>query len=149
MKPMQLNSLDPYDWGEFVAASKTEGHGMVERLVSEFRAGTNTFNEQGEALFALVEDGRIIAVAGLNREPDPTLAGSGRIRRLYVLPGRRGRGLGRLLVDEVTRAAARHFEMLTANAGTLDARRFYDHLGFKPVRHPGITHAKRLRSSPR
>ena len=144
MKPTRINSVDPYGWTSILRESQSEGHNMVNRLLTEFRSGANRFDAPGEALLACLSAGGVAAVAGLNREPDESLARAGRIRRLYVLPDSRGRGLGRSLVEEITALAGPHFDVLTVNVGKLDARGFYEHLGFTPVEHPSITHKKEL-----
>jgi GNAT superfamily N-acetyltransferase len=146
MKPTRINALDPYDWDEILATSQSEGHTMLARLVSDYRAGTNRFDAPGETLYAHLDGARVIAVAGLSREQDPRFRRAGRIRRLYVLRHRRGMGLGRSLLEQLTETARAHFDTLTVNASRLDARGFYEHLGFKPVEHPGITHVKGLKS---
>lgn len=144
MKPKQIVSLDPYDWTEILSESQSEGHHMVSRLLADFRSGSNRFDAPGEALFVHVSDNAVVAVAGLNREKDSTFGRAGRIRRLYVIPKARGSGLGRCLVETLICSAGPHFDVLTVNAGTPDAAGFYEHLGFKPVHHPGITHTKEL-----
>ncbi|MHC4597916.1 MAG: GNAT family N-acetyltransferase [Planctomycetota bacterium] len=147
MKPIRLESTDPFDWTEILDASRSEGYNMVNRLLADFRAGTNRFDAPGELLLAQLSGNGIVAVAGLNRERDESLPRAGRIRRLYVVPDFRGRGLGRSLVDEITAAAPSHFGTLTVNVGKLDAHGFYENLGFSPVEHPRITHRKELAQS--
>jgi GNAT superfamily N-acetyltransferase len=145
MKPKRIDSFDAYDWTEILWASRAEGHNMVHRLVEEFHAGVNRFDAVGELLCAHFLDQVVIAVAGLNQEPDPLYTQAGRIRRLYVLPRFRGKGLARALIDELAQCALPHFDRLTVNVGKLDARGFYEHLGFMPVQHACITHIKELR----
>jgi len=144
MKPIRINSLEPYDWTQILHESQSEGHNMVNRLVTDFRSGANRFNAAGEALLTCLSGNGVTAVAGLSCEPDESLARAGRIRRLYVLPEFRGNGLGRSLVEEITALAAPHFHVLTVNVGKLDAYAFYEHLGFSSVEHPSITHMKEL-----
>lgn len=117
---------------------------MVNRLVADFKSGSNRFDALGEALFVHLVDNSVVAVAGLNREPDKSLPRAGRIRRLYVMPDFRGKGLGRRLVDGIMSAAMPDFGMLTVNVGKLDADGFYEHLGFISVDHPSVTHTKDL-----
>ena len=144
MKPTQIESVDSYDWTEILAASQAEGHDMVNRLLAGFRAGTNRFAAPGEVLVAHLQGNAVVAVAGLNVEPGKRLGRGGRVRRLYVVPRCRGNGLARGLVDQIASYAARQFDVLTVNVGKLDARGFYEHLGFKQVEHPGITHVKEM-----
>ena len=139
-----IKSIDLYDWTEIQRESLAEGHNMVNRLIEDFRSGINRFDAIGEVLFAYFSDNIVVAVAGVNQESDLSFGRSGRIRRLYVLPRFRGNGLARGLVEELTLCAPSHFDILTVNVGKLDAREFYEYLGFKPVQHPGITHIKEL-----
>ena len=144
MKPMTIQSAEPYDWSEILDASQAEGHRMVERLLADFKTGTNQFALQGEILLAHLRGKTIVAVAGLNQEQETRFGKGGRIRRLYVIPSRRDKGLARSLIEEISSFARGQHEVLTVNVGTVEARGFYEHLGFDPVEHPRITHTKRL-----
>ncbi len=144
VKPTRIESVDPYDWTEILIASQSEGHNMVNRLLTDFREGTNRFDAPGELFFAHFHENVVVAVAGLNQEKDRSFGRAGRVRRLYVIPRSRGNGLARSLVEKITLSASAHFDALTVNVGKLDARGFYEHLGFTPVEHPGITHVKKL-----
>jgi GNAT superfamily N-acetyltransferase len=146
MKPNQIKSIDPYEWTDILRESKSEGHNMVNRLVTEFKSGTNRFDATGEVLFAHLSGNAVVAVAGMNREKDSTFGQAGRVRRLYVVPRARGKGLARRLVEEIASSAVDHFDVLTVNVGKLDARGFYEHLGFHPVENKGITHVKKLKN---
>jgi GNAT superfamily N-acetyltransferase len=144
MKPTRVRSIYPYDWSAVLGASQSEGHNMVNRLLTDFRAGENRFDAPGERLFVHLSGNGVLAVAGLNREPDGRLPFAGRVRRLYVAPDCRGRGLGRSLVTAIIAAAEPYFKMLTVNVGKLDSWGFYEHLGFTPDGHPNITHTRKL-----
>lgn len=117
---------------------------MVARLLDDFRSGANRFDRPGELLLGCLEGDVVVAVCGLNIEEETCFGKAGRIRRLYVLPSHRGKGLARSLVDAVVAAAAGWFDALIVNVGTLPARGFYEHLGFAAVDHPGIAHVKDL-----
>jgi GNAT superfamily N-acetyltransferase len=144
MKPIQVESIDQYDWTEILSESQSEGYNMVNRLLTDFRVGRNRFDAPGEVLFAYLFGDNIVAVAGLNQEPDKSILRTGRIRRLYVLPKFRGKGLARGLVERIMLSAESYFEKITVNVGKLDAGELYEHLGFTPVKYPGITHVKEL-----
>ena len=144
VKPTRIESIDLYDWKEIQRESQAEGHNMVNRLLEDFQAGINRFDALGEILCAHFSGQVVVAVAGLNQEPDSSYPRAGRIRRLYVVPRFRGKGLALNLVEELVRFASMHFDTLTVNVGKLDARGFYEHLGFKLVQHSGITHIKEL-----
>lgn len=117
---------------------------MVNRLVTDFRSGANRFDAPGEVLFVHLSNDTVIAVAGLNAEPETGFGRAGRVRRLYVVPRCRGNGLARSLLEQIITHATQMFDELTVHVGTPDARGFYEHLGFTPVTHPGITHTKEL-----
>ena len=144
MRLTRIESIDPYNWTEILNCSRSEGRKIVNRLVTDFQAGTNRFDAPGEILFVHLCSNGVVAVAGLNQEKDTSFGRAGRIRRLYVIPSSRGNGLARSLVEEIIVSASSHFDILTVNVGKLDARGFYEHLGFTPVDHPGITHTKKL-----
>lgn len=146
MKPTRVTAIDPDHWSSILRESLAEGHNMIRRLLSDFRSGVNRFNAPGEILYAHFSGQVPIAVCGLNRETDPRFPRSGRIRRLYVVPRFRRKGLARTLVDELIQHAVLHFDTLTVNVGKAEAREFYEGLGFVPVHSPTITHVLSLTS---
>jgi len=72
----QLNPL-------VMEAAETGFHAL-SRLLTEWQSGRNRFDQPREAIFIATDDGHIVGVCGLNRDPylgDPTV---GRVRHLYV-----------------------------------------------------------------
>ena len=131
--------------------SEEEGYRHLRRLVDDLRTGANTFERRGEELYALelppdptssiespTEDSDFVGVVGLNDNGD----GRGRLRRLYIDPTFRQRGLGARLVQACV--AASLFPTVVVNAGNPEARAFYDHLGWNPSNEVGITHTFRV-----
>ncbi|WP_315956186.1 GNAT family N-acetyltransferase [Paenibacillus violae] len=94
---------------QLVEESTLEGFRHLKRLVSDYEAGTNRFDKDGEALFIATQNGDIVGVCGLNQDP---IAGNGRVRRLYVLPDARRFGIGRLLMEAVITEAKNYYRML-------------------------------------
>lgn len=119
--------------------SKKEGYNLIEKLINDFISGKNKFNKPGEALIVYEVGGKIIGVCGLNIDPaDPE---RGRMRRLYVLPQYRKKGIGRELVQELIDHSTKNFKSVSVNIGNFDISKFYEGLGFKKYdKEEGITH---------
>ncbi|MCA9053119.1 MAG: GNAT family N-acetyltransferase [Planctomycetaceae bacterium] len=132
--------LDPRDLDELIAISQREGFAMVSRLQADYVSGLNRFDQPGERLFAWIESGRWLAVGGLNIEVHPQFADAGRIRRLYVGPDHRRRGIGRALVGAIVMHGRGAFRQFTCRVGPIQARGFYERLGFLPVAAERVTH---------
>lgn len=86
-----------------------------------------------QGAFILAEDaGQYVACIGLRQFSDDV----GEIKRLYVVPAARGRGLGRLLVERII-VAAREIGYRSLLLDTLpfmkEAQVLYVALGFKPT----------------
>ena len=134
------------DLGRMVEASTAEGHRMIARLREEWLSAKNQFTRPGEALFlALVED-ELAGVCGVNVDPFSRRASMGRVRNLYVFPEWRALGIGRALVGVVIRHSRASFDRLRVRAGTPEAGKFYEHLGFIPVEEDSATHILSLES---
>ena len=119
--------------------SKKEGYNLIERLINDFISGKNKFNRLGEVLIVYEVGGKIIGVCGLN--VDPANLERGRIRRLYVLPQYRNKGIGRKLVRELINYSTKNFKSVSVNIGDLKISKFYEELGFKKHnKEEGITH---------
>ena len=121
-------------------ADATGFHGL-SRLVTEWRSGLNRFNQPGEALFIATDNGHVVGVCGLNRDPylsDPMV---GRVRHLYVAVDHRRRGIGSRLVRAVMGAASGHFARLRLRTDSPDADGLYRSLGFTPfTAEPACSH---------
>lgn len=125
-----MNHLETNKIMKLVEESTIEGFRHLKRLVSDYEAGTNRFDKDGEALFIATKNGDIIGVCGLNQDP---LAGSkevGRVRRLYVLPDARRFGIGRLLMEAVITEAKNYYRMLVLKTDNPVADLFYQSIGF-------------------
>lgn len=133
---VELNRLSAIAIGPMVAESRQQGQLFVDRLVADYESGANRFDKAGEALYGVYNEGRLIAVGGLNRDPYLPDQAVGRLRHLYVLEDWRRQGVGRLLVDQIIAAARQHFRILTLRTVDDGAARFYEALGF--VTDPSI-----------
>lgn len=132
-----LPATTPHEWEE------------AQRLVREYAASLNvdlSFQNLDHELqhftteyapptgaFILADDaGQYVACIGLRQFAE----GIGEIKRLYVVPAARGRGLGRLLVERVivvARAIGYGSLLLDTLPFMTEARSLYVALGFKPT----------------
>jgi putative acetyltransferase len=97
----------------------------LEHLASEYSAPTGAF-------LIAKEHGAALGCAGVRRFAD----GDGEIKRLYVVPAARGRGIGRQLARDIV-AEARRLGYVRLLLDTLpamhEAQALYAALGFKPT----------------
>jgi GNAT superfamily N-acetyltransferase len=122
------------------AEAKAEGYDFIDTLVDEWASGQNRFAGPGEALCGHLDSGVLVAVGGLNCDPfagDPQV---GRIRRVYVRPAWRNKGVGRALVTALVDHARSHFACVRLRAENEGAARLYERMGFLPIESPDATH---------
>lgn len=119
-----------------------------DRLVLDFENGSNAFDRPGEALFGAFFSGQLIGVGGLNIDPYEPGPGLGRVRRMFIDPAHRGRGIGRALIGAIEAHAAQHFVQLQLFTDSVDATRFYETLGYRPIAgRDKISHVKQIGSA--
>ena len=127
----RLRELDPKTFEPLVAESRAAGISFVERLVREWRDGTNRFDRVGEQLLGSFEGEALIGCGGINVDPytnDPKL---GRIRHVYVRESHRRSSVGTAIVTALLEGASIHFSRVRLKTETTAAVRFYEHLGFE------------------
>ena len=138
---VHLRDLPEEQVQPLLVASEAEGYRFVRRVVSEWSAGTNTFSDPGEALLGSFLEARLVGICGLMRDPYEDEPGLARLRNLYVLPERRGLGIGSVLVRRVIELASQSFRLLRLRAGTPQAVALYERLGFTRTSEvPNCTH---------
>ncbi len=124
----KISDLIQEDVSKLVQESEKEGYRFVSRLVSEYKDGTNTFREEGEALYGAWDGEVIVAIGGLNRHSvDST---SARLHRFYVLPEYRRKGIGGQLFRLISEEAKENFEEITTKTESAKADAFYRAVGF-------------------
>ena len=130
---------------ELIESAAAEGFRIPTRLCEEYADGANRFDRPGEVLLGAWIEGRLVAVCGLNRDPYTEEQGVGRVRRLYVLPNSRRRGVARALVGRIIDRAKGRFRRLRVFTESAEALAFYDSLGFERIEgEPRCSHAMRL-----
>jgi GNAT superfamily N-acetyltransferase len=113
--------------------AEAQGCKIVDRLVQDWTAGVNRFDQAGEFLCCAIADGEIRGVCGLNRDPFSLLGRAGRVRRLYVSSGHRRRGIASALLDHLILQAAKNFVELHLRTFDPVASAFYVSQGFEAV----------------
>lgn len=122
------------------AEADKEGYTFLDTLLEEWVSGKNRFNAAGEMLCGHLDQNTLVAVGGLNCDPflgDPTI---GRIRRLYVMPAWRSRGIGGALLDKLLSVARLNFSCVRLRAENPRAARLYERKGFVPTASASATH---------
>jgi len=132
-----LQAATPHEWDEALRLVREYAASLnVDLSFQDFDTELQHFATEyaapGGAFFLAEEAGQYLACIGLRQFSKD----SGEIKRLYVVPAARGRGLGRVLVERII-AAARESGYRSLLLDTLpfmkDAQALYLSLGFKPT----------------
>jgi GNAT superfamily N-acetyltransferase len=120
--------------------AREEGYDFIATLVEEWANAQNRFDGPGEVLCGGLDQGVLVAVGGLNLDPFAARPDLGRIRKVYVRPAWRGKGVGGALVTHLVAQARLGFQCVRLRAANAGAGRLYERLGFVPVESPEATH---------
>jgi GNAT superfamily N-acetyltransferase len=120
--------------------ARDEGFSFIARLLDEWASAENRFSGRGETLCGYLDRGLLVAVGGLNRDPFAADSGIGRVRRVYVRPAWRNRGIGKALVATLIEEARKNFDCVRLRAQNADAARLYERIGFVSIASPDATH---------
>jgi GNAT superfamily N-acetyltransferase len=137
---VELHELPQESFTSLLEASWQEELFLLTRLREEWKAGVNRFDDPGEVLYGAFLGDRLAGVGGLNVDPYVCDVRIGRVRRLYVAPDLRRRGIGRRLVEAIIHAARGLFDELRLRTDSTPAARFYEALGFTPHIADACTH---------
>ena len=130
MQVVRLQDGLPEDFDCLRAAAAAEGWRHMDRLAAEVAAGTPAFL----ALFAVREGGSFAGIGGLTEEPSPDdEVPALRLRRVYVHPDARRRGVGRTLASALIQEGLDSVRRLTVHTDDPRAEAFWRAQGFTPV----------------
>jgi putative acetyltransferase len=130
-----LQAATPHEWNEARRlvreyAASLDVDLSFQKLDAELQHFTTEYAAPGGAFLLAEEAGQFLACIGLRQFS----ADSGEIKRLYVVPTARGRGLGRVLVERII-AVARETGYRSLLLDTLpfmkEAQALYSSLGFQ------------------
>ena len=126
------------------AEAAAEGLRHIETLWREWQDGSNRFTRPGEMLVAAQVDGELAGIGGITEDfIDP--AGL-RMRRFYVRPAFRRRGVARELAGFVLAEALPLGRPVTLYTETAEGAAFWEAMGFVPVEREKTTHVLRRRA---
>ncbi|MDP1442176.1 GNAT family N-acetyltransferase [Priestia megaterium] len=127
----RVKDLLNIDLTNLIIESKKEGFLFLERLINDYKNGTNIFSKPGEFLYGVFnQEGSVIAIGGINKDPFSPNERIGRLRRFYVSRDYRRKGVGRSLVTRILKDASEHYEIIVLYTDTEHANKFYTSLGF-------------------
>ena len=130
MQVVRLQDGLPGDFDRLRAAAAAEGWRHMDRLVAEVAAGAPVFL----ALLAVREGGALLGIGGLTEEPLPDDGAPAlRLRRLYVRPDARRRGVGRTLASALIQEGLDSVRRLTVHTQDAQAEAFWRAQGFELV----------------
>jgi GNAT superfamily N-acetyltransferase len=117
-------------------AADGEAYGMLARLKQDWESGANRFDKPGEALVAAFDGTALVGMGGVNH--DPFIPDALRMRRFYVIPSYRRRGVASAIAAALLNRADAQGRTITLSAPHAEAARFWEALGF--VRDVGHDH---------
>ena len=124
----------------------SENINVVSNLISSWSDNKSFFGERGEGLWIarVTESGEVIGVGGITT--CPTRPECRRVRRFYISPHWRRRGVATSLANQcIERAKSAGVSTVTCHAAaSAMAPKFWEALGFVPVADSDITHVMHL-----
>lgn len=138
----RLRDRLPQEIADLESEARQEGYRHVARLIDEWSSGDNRFEHHGERLLGAYADDALVGIGGMT--VDPAMSGALRMRRFYVRPAMRGRGIGRMLALALLDHAWSCCSIVTVHAGNDGAARFWESLGFQPDGRDGHSHVLEL-----
>ena len=126
--------------------AKSENINVVSNLISAWSDNKSFFGERGEGLWIarVTESGEVIGVGGITI--CPTGPENRRVRRFYISPHWRRRGVATALANQcIERAKSAGVSTVTCHAAaSAMGPIFWESLGFVPVADSDITHVMHL-----
>lgn len=132
----------PEGFGDLVAEASGEGVRNMALLTESWQAGER-FEGDGEALLAAFLAGELAGIGAMTPEP-AAAEPARRLRRFYVRPALRRRGVATALASALIHEGFDSVRLLTVNARASDAAApFWEAQGFEPDASGPWTHLLR------
>lgn len=118
--------------------SEQEGYRFLLRLEEEWANAKNRFSLKGEGLFRITYEEELIGIGGITHDPYVLENNFGRLRRFYIKPNWRRKGIGQLLLEYILLESSLRFKEVSLRTDTNSASQFYEKNGF--IRVKGKVH---------
>ncbi|TAY52920.1 GNAT family N-acetyltransferase [Rhizobium leguminosarum] len=128
----------PDHFYQFLVEAAAEGFDTMSVLQDEWRDGCNRFERPGEILALATIRDEIAGIGGITQDfVDSSWL---RMRRFYVRPAYRRRGVGRQIALYVLEHAKTFDRQIALYADGPEAEAFWPTLGFSPIERENTTH---------
>ncbi|MGX9988401.1 GNAT family N-acetyltransferase [Rhizobium sp. WSM1274] len=134
----RLRDRLPQEIADLESEARREGYRHVARLIYEWSIGDIKFEHHGERLLGAYIDEVLVGIGGMTVES--AMSEALRMRRFYIRPAMRRRGIGRMLALALLDHARSCCSIVTVHAGNDAAARFWEALGFQPHGRDGHSH---------
>jgi len=140
LKIVRLHDLKLRELEPLIQSSIEEGFNFLSRLKDDWLKGKNRFDKKNEELCQVEIEGKVVAVGGVNNNPFENEGKVGRLRRFYVHPDHRRKGVGRFLLNHLITRHKHNFDKFTLRTDSVEACEFYESMGFKKFSTNDSTH---------
>lgn len=134
----QIERIFDIDFSAFAILkqeSLQEGFIFLHKFEKEWNSGRIRFDREGEGLFLVKKNNKIIGIGGVTISPAaPPTTGIGRIRSLYIKQEARGLGAGTLLLNHIIDFSEQNFAYLQLQTKKRMATNFYKKFGFEKLK---------------
>ena len=144
MKPLSFHSVShiPFEGFENLKLeSIREGFRFLKRLETEWSNPGNPFTQQPAGLYTAWYGRELAGIGGITLDPFPLSQNLGRLRRIYIHPLHRRKGIGRSLIQFLLYTHPHSFGCIRLFSDSPAAQEFYEKLGFQPIQNvPHVSH---------
>ncbi|NTF83606.1 GNAT family N-acetyltransferase [Rhizobium rhizogenes] len=131
----------PDQFDQLLVEAAAEGFDTMSVLQDEWRNGSNRFERPGEMLALATIHDEITGIGGITQDfVDSSWL---RMRRFYVRPAHRRRGVGRQIALFILEHAKPFDRQIALYADGPEAEAFWPTLGFGPIERENTTHVFR------
>lgn len=129
---VRLGAALPDDLPALQDEAAAEGYRFVDGIMEEWNAGRYAGADDRNTLFALYREGVLAAIGAVTPDPYDPAPDLLRIRHVYVRPGNRREGVGRVLAGALIQQGLALAPRLSLNAADAGAAAFWEAMGFQP-----------------